>query len=243
MSRLRRSQLQPLRGNGSAGRSARGERRRLMLCGQRVRCAKQTQSVRANSLTTKPPHASRVRHAVGIVLARSLAGPHHFLERTANMLSFKKILCPVDFSDLSLNAMRVALELASQFQAELHLLYVFGGYDAIALNPETALIPMPKWLTDLRKIAQEKLDALPGAGFEQNCPSIVRAMTDGTAFYEIVQYAQHQNIDLIVISTHGRTGLKHLVLGSVAENIVRSATCPVFTIRGTEAVTLPPLRS
>ena len=159
------------------------------------------------------------------------------------MLSFKKILCPIDFSDLSLSAMRVALELAAQFQAELHLLYVFGGYDAIALNPETALTPMPKWLTDLRKIAQEKLAALPGADLEQGCPAIVRAMPDGSAIYEIIQYAQHQNIDLIVISTHGRTGLKHLVIGSVAENVVRSAPCPVLTIRGTEEVTTPPLRS
>ncbi len=159
------------------------------------------------------------------------------------MLSFKKILCPVDFSDLSLNAMRVALELASQHQAELHLLYVFAGYDAIALNPETAMIPMPRWLTDLRKIAQEKLAALPGADFKQSGPAIVRAMSDGTPIYEILQYAQHQNIDLIVISTHGRTGLKHLVIGSVAENIVRSSSCPVLTIRGTENETMPQLRS
>ena len=156
----------------------------------------------------------------------------------AIVLTLKRILCPVDFSDISLNSLRFAIELADKFQAELHLLHVFEGYDAISLNPETALIPMPQWLTELRKVCHEKLAALPSADLAAQCPSIVRASREGPAIHEILEYATHEKIDLIVLATHGRTGLKHLLMGSVAENVVRSATCPVLTIRGTESATV-----
>ena len=149
------------------------------------------------------------------------------------MLTLKKILCPVDFSDLSLNALRTAIDLASTFQAELHLLHVFEGYDAMSLNPEIALTPMPEWLVKLREVCHEKLAALPSPDLAALCPTLVRAHREGPAIHEILDYAAHQKIDLIVLSTHGRTGLKHLLMGSVAENIVRSAPCPVLTIRGT----------
>ena len=149
------------------------------------------------------------------------------------MLTLKRILCPVDFSDLSLNALTFAVDLASKFQAELHLLHVFEGYDEISLNPETALIPMPEWLIKLRQLCHEKLAALPSPDLAARCPALVRANREGPAIHEILDYAAHQKIDLIVLATHGRTGLKHLLMGSVAENVVRSATCPVLTIRGT----------
>lgn len=148
------------------------------------------------------------------------------------MLTLKKILCPVDFSDLSLNALRFAVDLANTFQAELHLLHVFEGYDAISLNPEVALTPMPGWLIKLKEVCHEKLAALPSAELAARCPALVRAHREGPAIHEILDYAAHQKIDLIVLATHGRTGLKHLLMGSVAENVVRSAACPVLTIRG-----------
>ena len=153
------------------------------------------------------------------------------------MLTLQKILCPVDFSDLSLNALKVAVDLAAAFQTELHLLHVFEGYDAISLNPELAMSPMPDWLPKLRLLCHEKLDALPSAELAARCPAIVRADREGPAIREILDYAAHEKIDLIVLATHGRTGLKHLLMGSVAENVVRSAKCPVLTIRGTELLT------
>lgn len=153
------------------------------------------------------------------------------------MLKFKRILCPIDFSDLSLNALKFAVELASTFQAELHLLHVFEGYDAISLNPEMAMSPMPEWLPKLRLLCHEKLAALPSPDLAARCPAIIRADREGPAIHEILEYAAHQKIDLIVLATHGRTGLKHLVMGSVAENVVRSAACPVLTIRGSESAT------
>lgn len=150
------------------------------------------------------------------------------------MLTIKKILCPVDFS---LNALQYGVDLASAFQAELHLLHAFEGYDAISLNPETAMIPLPQWLTQLRQVCHEKLAALPSPDLAARCPAIVRANREGPAIHEILEYAAHQKIDLIVLATHGRTGLKHLLMGSVAENVVRSAKCPVLTVRGTESAT------
>jgi nucleotide-binding universal stress UspA family protein len=150
------------------------------------------------------------------------------------VLTLKTILCPVDFSDLSLNALKFAVELASTFRAELHLLHVFEGYDAISLNPELAMSPMPEWLPKLRQLCHEKLAALPSADLAARCPAIVRADREGSAIHEILEYVSHHKIDLIVLATHGRTGLKHLLMGSVAENVVRSATCPVLTVRGTD---------
>ncbi len=153
------------------------------------------------------------------------------------MLTLRKILCPVDFSDLSLNALQFAVDLAAKFQAELHLLHVFEGYDAISLNPELAMSPMPEWLPKLRLLCHEKLAELPSPELAARCPAIVRADREGPAIHEILTYAAHEKIDLIVLATHGRTGLKHLLMGSVSENVVRSATCPVLTVRGTESVT------
>ncbi len=155
------------------------------------------------------------------------------------MLTLRKILCPVDFSDLSLNALQFGVELASAFQAELHLLHVFEGYDTISLNPELAMSPMPEWLPKLRLLCHEKLAALPNPELAARCPFIVRADREGPAIHEILDYAAHEKIDLIVLATHGRTGLKHLLMGSVAENVVRSAKCPVLTIRGTESLAKP----
>ena len=151
----------------------------------------------------------------------------------AIVLKLRKILCPVDFSDLSFNALQFAADLAATFQAELHLLHVFEGYDAISLNPELAMSPMPEWLPKLRLLCHEKLAALPSPELAARCSAIVRADREGPAIHEILTYAAHEKIDLIVLATHGRTGLKHLLMGSVSENVVRSATCPVLTIRGT----------
>lgn len=150
------------------------------------------------------------------------------------VLKLKRILCPVDFSDLSLNALGFAVELASTFQADLHLLHVFEGYDAISLNPELAMNPMHEWLPKLRQLCHEKLAALPNADLAARCTHIARANREGSAIHEILEYANHHVIDLIVLATHGRTGLKHLLMGSVAENVVRSAKCPVLTVRGLE---------
>lgn len=208
-------------------------------CGLRFgvrNCRRQSERTRPGS--TAAEHI-RLLQAIGITLAKSFADNRLAMERMAVVLSFKRILCPVDFSDLSLDAMRVAVDLASKFQSELHLLHVFEGYDAVSLNPEMAMSPMLEWLPKLRHLCHEKLAALPSADLAARCSNIVRANREGPAIQEILDYAAHEKIDLIVLATHGRTGLKHLLMGSVAENVVRSAKCPVLTLRG---VNDPPTR-
>ena len=155
------------------------------------------------------------------------------------MLRFQKILCPTDFSEDSTQALEAACELAATFQCELHLLHVFEGYDTIVLNPNLAMTPMATWLPQLRQLCREKLSELPGREWQTRC-TVVRVNHEGSPIVEILNYARANRIDLIVMATHGRTGLKHLLLGSVAENIVRHASCPVLTMRVREPTSANP---
>jgi len=140
------------------------------------------------------------------------------------MIELKRILVPSDFSEYSAAAMGYACALADKFHAELHVLHVlesqvsatpvFGG--GLALNP----------------IVNESIEHAEKA-LAQTVPErqAVRATAEGPPFLEILRYAKDNDIDLIVMGTHGRGGLAHVMLGSVAERVVRKSTCPVMTIR------------
>ncbi len=146
------------------------------------------------------------------------------------MLNLHSILCPTDFSEFSEQSVRYACELAEKYQAELHLLNVLQDYDAVAPATGETFAPFADWLPELRKQSQEQLDKLLGT--EWSSKLLVHRITRvGAPIDEIVKYAKEHNIDLIVQSTHGRRGIKHMLLGSVAENIVRYAPCPVLTVR------------
>ena len=146
------------------------------------------------------------------------------------MLKLHSVLCPTDFSDFSDNAIRYACELAETFGAELHLLNVLQDYDAIAPGTGESFMPFTDWLPELRKQSQEQLAKQPGPEWASKA-HIHRTTRVGAPVDEIVKYAKEHNIDLIVQGTHGRRGIKHMLLGSVAENIVRYASCPVLTVR------------
>ncbi|HUG17786.1 MAG TPA: universal stress protein [Planctomycetaceae bacterium] len=142
------------------------------------------------------------------------------------MIQFKQILVPTDFSEPSQTATRYALELAKKFGSKVHLLYViedpmfsfpaFGGY-----SPDTS---------ELEAYAKAGLDSWiadeDAAGLQ-----IERRFVHGSAFLSILRDSSQHNIDLIVMGTHGRGFTHHLLMGSVAEKVVRKATCPVLTIR------------
>lgn len=142
------------------------------------------------------------------------------------MIALENILCPIDFSDPSLTATQYALEFAKTFGARLHLLHViedpilyspaFGGY---APNPEDT----EAWANT----ALENWIAPEDAGDVE----IERRWLHGSPFVGIIQEAKKRNADLIVIGTHGRGFLAHILLGSVAERVVREAPCPVLTVR------------
>lgn len=149
------------------------------------------------------------------------------------MVKLQSILCPTDFSEFSDRAIAYACELAEKFQAELHLLNVLQDYDAVAPGTGETFAPFTDWLPELRKQSQENLAKLPGSEWDSKL-KVHRTTCVGAPIDEIVKYAKEHDIDLIVQGTHGRRGIKHMLLGSVAENIVRYSPCPVLTVRHAE---------
>lgn len=146
----------------------------------------------------------------------------------AKSFSLKKILVPVDFSNPSKKALQYALPLASQFGAEITLLYVLEPIPYP--NDFLASYPLVADNSDLLKAARKELTELSEklkAG-SQPAQTLLR---HGNPAHEICAAAKDLGIDLIVISTHGYTGLKHVLLGSTAEKVVRHAPCPVMTVR------------
>ena len=137
------------------------------------------------------------------------------------MPRFKKILCPVDFDQNSLVALRLASELAQEGNANLRLLHVF----AMPPGPEVAL-PFGK----MEASARTKLERLARRRVGRKARYEVDVMM-GDPGVEILQAAKRWGASLIVMATHGRKGLRRLVLGSVAERVVREAPCPVLTVR------------
>ncbi|MGO9454108.1 MAG: universal stress protein [Candidatus Binataceae bacterium] len=136
------------------------------------------------------------------------------------MLRFKKILCPVDFDQNSLLALRLATELAREHKAVLQLLHVVP----LPPSPEVAL-PFGK----LDAEARARLEKLARQKVGKKAPYTVGVMM-GDAAAEVLQVATRGGTELIVMATHGRKGLRRLVLGSVAERVVREAPCPVLTV-------------
>ena len=145
------------------------------------------------------------------------------------MITLSRILHPTDFSQNAKAAQAYACQLAEQNGAELHLLHIFPDPGYLVAQPEFAVaIPGEDW-EDLRRAAERNLETALESEWK-NKLKVVTATRKGSPFLEIIRYAQEQNIDLIVMGTHGRTGLSHLVIGSVAENVVRKAKCPVLTV-------------
>jgi nucleotide-binding universal stress UspA family protein len=146
------------------------------------------------------------------------------------MIRLKRILFPTDFSENARCAEEYACELARQYQAELHVLYVVQDI-ALVMPEPGSMMALPAFnLDEARDSALRVIKTVPEAGRAANL-SIVRSVRAGAPFVEIVRYAAENNIDLIVMGTHGRGGLAHVLLGSVAEKVVRKAGCPVLTVR------------
>ena len=147
------------------------------------------------------------------------------------MLPLKKILCPTDFSDPSLEAMKVANELATHFSAELLVLHVITPVPVMTNEP---MMQVPVNLVEY----QQQLESVSQQQLQKHIKKLVSKKVKthshvvvGHAADEIVRLADEEKVDLIVISTRGQTGLKRLVFGSVAEKVVRIASQPVLTIR------------
>jgi nucleotide-binding universal stress UspA family protein len=144
-------------------------------------------------------------------------------------MEIRQILAPTDFSDSSKQAVAYAYELAQTFGAKLLLLHVIE----LPVYPVEAFLPSGEGTTlfdDLER--QAHLDLAQLVPKAQDAPVEVRCqVVVGTPYYKIIEVAGAENVDLTVMATHGRTGLSHLMMGSVAERVVRMAPCPVLTIR------------
>lgn len=148
-------------------------------------------------------------------------------------VDIKRILCPVDFSDNSDHAMRYAAALAGTFNSELTLLHVVAPVVAV-LPGETALPDTQQEdIDELAEACRERLEQTVGA-LTADGLAVQHKVLNGVPFVEIIRYARDREIDLIIMGTHGRTGLGHLLIGSVAERVVRKAPCPVLTVKHPE---------
>jgi len=148
------------------------------------------------------------------------------------MLPLKKILCPTDFSEPSYNALKTANELALHFSAELIVVHVIIPIHFLPApgDPEYLVSYKQYMETSVRR----NLDSLFQAMISKEVKSH-STIVHGNPADEIVQTAAKENTDIIVIATHGLTGWRHLIFGSVAERVVRLAPCGVLTIRTSKA--------
>jgi universal stress protein A len=147
------------------------------------------------------------------------------------MIAMKTILVPVDFSSDSARALEYAVELARQFQARIHLLHSYPIHVG-RIAPYGMIVP-EGFERDCREAAAKRL----GEWKEKTIAEAVEceaAVTPVFACEAIAQQAEALGADLIVMGTRGLTGLTHVLLGSVAERTIRTAPCPVLTVKGSE---------
>ena len=148
------------------------------------------------------------------------------------MIALKHILVPTDFSEASYSAVKYGRALAESFESSLHVLHVIE--DPVLYAPTSeGYVPYVDLQEEMEKSAREWLSkVLTDADRERFHARLVTKR--GSAFVEIVRYAKTEDIDLIVMGTHGRGPIAHMLLGSVAEKVVRKAPCPVLTVRHPE---------
>ncbi|MFQ5683948.1 MAG: universal stress protein [Candidatus Binatia bacterium] len=159
-------------------------------------------------------------------------------------LTFKRILCPVDLSDFSLEGLRLAAEMAKGCKASLYLLHVIDNpFDELYMSSITQTDPA---LVDVYKHEPLKRSEVLKAtirhskimlqrfshGWTATVPKVRYIIDNGNPFEVILDVAEARRIDLIILATHGRTGIKRLLIGNVAEKVVRHAPCPVLTLKG-----------
>ena len=138
-----------------------------------------------------------------------------------------RILVPTDFSPCSQDAVRYAAVLAKRFGASISVLHVI---ETLSYTLTESL----QWVdlyAHVRTLVEPMMDGLVRDLREQKFTA-VGTLIQGVAYDEIVKKAKEESADLIVMGTHGRRGMRHLLMGSVAERVVRAAPCPVLTVRG-----------
>lgn len=145
------------------------------------------------------------------------------------MLPIRLVLAPTDFSEVSVETVARARELAEHFGAELIVLHVIPPIPTLPSDPHYNF-EVPAYQEALRENARRQIEEATPDRSTSGVTSR-NMVTYGDPAKEIVRVAEEESVDLIVIATHGLTGWQHLVFGSVAEKVVRTANCPVLTVR------------
>lgn len=144
------------------------------------------------------------------------------------MKLFEKILVPTDFSHNADRAMHMAVELAKGYGASILLVHVYDV--APYAIPEGLPLYETYQITQLRDVFDKQLSEAKQRAEQAGATQVETELLQGSAYREIVRRAEEGRFGLIVMGTHGRTGLAHMLLGSVAEKVLRHAPCPVLTV-------------
>ena len=142
-------------------------------------------------------------------------------------MEYKRILCPVDFSDISKRVLEIAADLAKRFGADLHVIHVFQ-------LPATMLEAVYEDPTDMEEEIRQRLNDKLNEFVQKTKKPDVKITTgvyEGVPDVEIIKSTRENKADMIVMGTRGKTGLSHVLLGSVAERVIRNAEVPVMTVR------------
>ena len=143
----------------------------------------------------------------------------------------KKILLCTDFSDNSKPARQHATDYAKAFEAELMLFHVINSSRiGFPLLEDGMPVDIRSALSDIQQSVEKAL-SLIATQCRKELAQVQTSVRIGTPAWEIVRFAEEESIQLIVMGTHGWTGFKHLIMGSTAENVVRTARCPVLTVK------------
>ena len=171
--------------------------------------------------TTRTKSPSKVRATARRPRANAV------IELVPSLLNLKSILVPLDFSETSQKALPYALKFAEQFGAKITLLAVVEPF----VSPDFAAFPLVMEPEKVMRATQDRLDTLiTKAGLPARLieKTLVR---HGSPFLEITEAARTLKVDMIILTTHGHSGLKHVLMGSTAERVVRHAPCPVLVVR------------
>jgi len=144
-------------------------------------------------------------------------------------MQIKTVLFPTDFSQGARAAMDHAISLAKDYRSKLILLYVIQDI-SIAEWYIPSSLSAADLMEDMQKSAWNEMDRW-GMEVLQTVKDVEKLVVRGVPFVEIIKTAKERHADLIVIGTHGRTGIDHMLFGSTAEKVVRKAACPVLTVR------------
>jgi nucleotide-binding universal stress UspA family protein len=150
------------------------------------------------------------------------------------MIALKNILVATDFSEPSDAALTYGRALARNFKATLHVVHVLANVSRAFYGAEGYVAAVPEMQAELEEAARKQLDDLLVDNDEPPLPTRRVLIASSSPALAIVEYANQEHVDLIVTGTHGRGAVAHLLMGSVAERVVRTAPCPVLTVRHPE---------